>query len=217
MRVFCSVWLLLVSGFLATAQEKLNPFEPEILAFEASDRTNPPPQHGILFIGSSSIRMWKSLAADFPEHPVINRGFGGSQIVDSIHYANRIIFKYHPKQIILYAGGNDIHAGKSAKQVFSDFKDFVRTVRKGLPDTEIDYISIAPNRSRWAEVERVKGANRLIEAYMGKESRLRFINVFPAMLGSDGEPKPDIYLDDKLHMNAKGYELWKGIVRPYLH
>ena len=217
MRVFYSVWLFLVSGFLATAQEKLNPFEPEILAFEASDRTNPPPKHGILFIGSSSIRMWKSLAADFPDHPVINRGFGGSQIVDSIHYANRIIFKYHPKQIILYAGGNDIHAGKSANQVFSDFKDFVKTVRKGLPDTEIDYISIAPNRSRWAEVERVKAANHLIEAYIGKESRLRFINVFPAMLGSDGEPKPDIYLDDKLHMNAKGYELWKGIVRPYLH
>jgi lysophospholipase L1-like esterase len=217
MRALVSVWLLLLSCVLTRAQAKVDAWETEIAAFEAADKTNPPPKNAILFIGSSSIRMWRSLAEDFPEHRVINRGFGGSQIIDSVHYVARIVAPYHPSQIVMYAGGNDIHGGKTPEQVFSDFKDFVGKVRQALPETEIDYISIAPNRSRWAEVKRVKAANRLIEDYIKENRSLRFINVFPHMLGPDGEPKPDIYLEDKLHMNAKGYELWRGIVRPYLH
>jgi lysophospholipase L1-like esterase len=217
MRALVSIWLLLLSSLLGHAQGKPEPWEKEIAAFEAADKTNPPPKNAILFIGSSSIRMWKSLAKDFPEQRVINRGFGGSEIIDSVRNVARIVVPYHPRQIFMYAGGNDIHAGKSPEQVFSDFKEFVGKVRQALPETEIDYISIAPNRSRWAEIERVKAANRLIEEYIKDNRSLRFINVFPHMLGPDGEPKPDIYLEDKLHMNAKGYELWRGIVRPYLH
>jgi hypothetical protein len=217
MRAFLAGWVILFSVLAASAAGKTNRFEADIVAFEKADKTNPPPQNGILFIGSSSIRMWKSLAKDFPEHRVFNRGFGGSEISDSVFFADRIVLPYRPVQIVLYAGGNDIHGGKSPERVFSDFKEFVQVVRKGLPETEIDYISIAPNRSRWAEVDRVKAANKLIEDYIKGKKGLRFINVFPHMLGPDGEPKADIYLEDKLHMNAKGYELWTGLVRPYLH
>ncbi len=191
-------------------------WEKDIAAFEAADKTNPPPKGAILFIGSSSIRMWKSLAKDFPEHKVINRGFGGSEISDSVQFAERIVFPYEPKRIIMYAGGNDINGGKSPERVFADFKAFVEKVRQRLPNTPISYISIAPNPARWAQVEKVKAANALIEEYTQRNPKLSFINVFPRMLGEDGKPLPDIYLQDRLHMNAKGYAIWTSIIRPLL-
>ncbi len=204
-------------GQSATAAKPASlPFAKEIEAFEASDKTNPPPTGAILFIGSSSIRLWTNLAADFPRHRVINRGFGGSQIIDSVNYAERIVLPYQPRLIVLYAGGNDINAGKSPEQVFADYQAFVKKVQAVLPKTRIDYISIAPNPARWAQREKVKTANQLIEAYTKSDPRLTFINVYPKMLGPDGQPLPDIYVADRLHMNAKGYELWKGIVGPYL-
>lgn len=211
-----SLLLLLVSAFLATSQPKPDPWAKEISAFEASDKTNPPPKGATLFIGSSSIRLWKTLAKDFPEHQVINRGFGGSEIIDSVHFANRIAIPYKPRQIVMYAGGNDINAGKSPEQVFADYKAFVATIHAALPKTQIDYISIAPNPARWAQVEKVKAANRLIEQYTKSNSRLGFIDVFSQMLAEDGQPKADIFSNDRLHMNSKGYELWQGIIRPYL-
>jgi hypothetical protein len=190
-------------------------FEKEILAFEASDKTNMPPKNGILFVGSSSIRRWTNLVTDFPKHPVYNRGFGGSQICDSVYYAERIVIPYKPKQIVFYAGGNDIHAKKKPEMVFADFKAFVEKVHKELPETRIDFISIAPNPSRWAEVEEVKATNKMVEDYTKTKKYLGFINVFPSMLGEDGMPK-DIYVADRLHMNPKGYEIWVGIVGPRL-
>jgi lysophospholipase L1-like esterase len=200
----------------AVKQEVIPPFEKEILAFEASDKTNPPPKDAALFIGSSSIRLWKSLAADFPKHKVINRGFGGSHISDSVNYAERIAIPYHPRLIVFYAGGNDIHGGKTPERVFADYKAFVAKIHAALPRTRIAYISIAGNPSRWAEVERVKEANRLIEAHTKTDPRLHFINVFPRMLGEDGQPRPEIFVADRLHMNERGYQLWKEIVGPYL-
>ena len=211
-----SILLVFLSALVVVAQTKPDPWEKEIAAFEASDKTNPPPRNAILFIGSSSIRMWKTLAKDFPDHKVLNRGFGGSQIIDSVHFADRIVIPYHPKQIILYAGGNDINAGKSPEQVLSDYREFVGKIQQALPEAPIDYISIAPNPARWAQVDKVRAANGKIEQYTKEHKGLRFIDAFPRMLGPDGQPKPDIYLDDRLHMNAKGYELWAGIIRPYL-
>lgn len=192
------------------------PFEKEILAFEAADKTNPPPTGAMLFIGSSSIRLWTSLAEDFPKHRVINRGFGGSQIIDSVRYAKRIVLPYKPSLVVLYAGGNDINAGKTPEQVFADYRAFVKTVHEALPKTRIAYISIAPNPARWVQVDRVRAANSMIEAHTRTDDRLAFINVFPKMLGEDGQPRPEIYVADRLHMNPKGYELWRGIVGPIL-
>lgn len=192
------------------------PFEKEILAFEAADKTNPPPAGVTVFIGSSSIRLWTSLADDFPKHRVINRGFGGSQIIDSVRYAKRIVIPYKPRLVVLYAGGNDINGGKTAEQVAADYRAFVKTVHDALPATRIAYISIAPNPARWAQADRVRAANALIEAHTRTDERLTFINVFPKMLGEDGQPRPEIYVADRLHMNPKGYEIWRGIVGPVL-
>ncbi len=192
-------------------------WEPDIAAFEAADRTNPPPKKAILFIGSSSIRLWKSLAQDFPRHNVLNRGFGGSEIADSVQFAERIVIPYQPRLIVLYAGGNDINGGKSSEQVFADFKTFVAKVHEKLPRTRIAYISIAPNPARWAQVERVRATNKLIADYVKKNPRrLDFIDVFPHMLGADGLPKPDIFVEDRLHMNANGYKLWTALVQKHL-
>lgn len=192
------------------------PFAKEINAFTAADATNPPPRSAILFVGSSSIRLWKTLAQDFPDLRVVNRGFGGSQIIDSVNYADRVILPHKPRHIVLYAGGNDINAKKTPQQVFADFQAFVAKIHAELPRTRISYISIAPNPARWTQVNNVREANRLIEEYTRHDSRLGFINVFPHMLGSDGQPLPDIYVADRLHMNPKGYEIWKGIVGPHL-
>src|SRR4051812_38906459 len=129
---------------LAVAAETNHNFgkwEKEIAAFEAMDHTNPPPKNGLVFIGSSTVRMWKSLAQDFPEQRVINRGFGGSEIVDSTHFAERVIFPYAPRMVFLRAGGNDLWAGKSAEQVFADYKEFVAKMQAQLPEAEIVFIA----------------------------------------------------------------------------
>ena len=221
-RILSGIWVAFLTlpwlAPLIAAQPATNalPFAADIAAFEASDKTNPAPTGTILFIGSSSIRLWKTLAQDFPDHKVINRGFGGSKVIDSVNYAERIVLPYKPRLIVLYAGGNDINGGKSPEQVFADYKTFVAKVHAALPQTRIAYISIAPNPARWAQVERVKTANQLIETHTKTDPRLAFINTFPKMLGDDGQPKPDIYVKDRLHMNEKGYSIWKEIVAPYL-
>lgn len=191
-------------------------FKQEIEAFLSGDTTNPPPKKAILFIGSSSIRLWKNVAADFPKHRVINRGFGGSEISDSIAYADRIVMPYKPRLIVLYAGGNDINGGKTPEVVFEDFKRFAAKVRQSLPRTKIAYISIAGNPSRWAQVDRVRKANSLIAEFAKTDKRLAYINVFDAMLGDDGLPRPNIFLNDRLHMNEQGYAIWKRVVEPFL-
>jgi lysophospholipase L1-like esterase len=191
-------------------------WEKDIQAFEAADKASPPPPGGILFIGSSSIRLWKTLGQDFPNQPVLNRGFGGSRVPDSTWFAPRIVLPYRPRLIVMYAGGNDINDGRSAEQVASDFTQFVETVRKSLPATRIAYISIAGNPARWAQVDRVRQANKLIESYTTRTPNLAFIDIFPHMLDASGQPRPELFVEDRLHMNAAGYAIWTRIVAPFL-
>jgi lysophospholipase L1-like esterase len=186
-----------------------------IAAYEANDQTNPPPKNGIVFVGSSSILKWKTLAADFPDLPVINRGFGGSQLADAVNFADRIVIKYQPREVVVYAGGNDLNAGKSPEMVYGDFVALMRQLHAGLPHAQLAFISSAPNLARWSQVEKVKRLNLLAENYC-RHHDIFFINVFPLMLGTDGKPKPDIYVADGLHMNAKGYAIWRAAVAPYL-
>ncbi len=201
--------LLLAPAFADEASKK---WEKDIAAFEAKDKENPPEKGAIVFVGSSSIRFWTTLAEDFPHHRVINRGFGGSQITDSVEFADRIVIPYAPRMVVMYAGGNDLNAGKPPEQVFADFKAFEQKVHRALPDTEIAYISIAPNPKRWAQVENVKALNQSVADYCTATPKTKFINVFPAMLGPDGLPKPDIFRTDRLHMVDKGYRIWTEIV-----
>jgi lysophospholipase L1-like esterase len=191
-------------------------WEKDIAAFEAADREHPPEKGGIVFVGSSSIRFWTTLAEDFPHHRVLNRGFGGSQIADSVYFADRIIVPYAPRMVVLYAGGNDLNAGKSPERVFGDFQAFFQKVRTALPEADIACISIAGNPKRWTQVEEVKATNGLIAAFLKTQPRAHFINVFPRMLGPDGLPLPDIFREDRLHMNPKGYVIWRDLVGPYL-
>jgi len=219
-RPIAIILSLLVGTLLARVQQETpaNPahWETAIQAFEAADKASPPPTGGIVFIGSSSIVLWKSLATDFPGMPVLNRGFGGSQIPEVTFFVGRIVTPYKPRQVVVYCGGNDINAGRSADDVLHDVQALVRAIHGAQPTTRIAYISIAPNPSRWPQIETVRAANRAVRAWMATDPRLTFIDVFAAMLGADGLPKPDIFVADRLHMNAKGYEIWRAVVGPHL-
>ena len=191
-------------------------WEKEIAVYEAKDREKMPAKGGVLFVGASSIRMWKSLEKDFPEHNMINRGFGGSQIADSTHFAERIIFPYEPKMIFLRAGGNDIHAGKAVQSVFEDFKQFVAKVKGKLPESDIVYISMSPAPARWEEREKNKQLNGMIEAFCKETPRLKYVETYDMTLNSDGSAREELFVKDRLHFNEEGYKLMAERVRPLL-
>lgn len=192
------------------------PFLQDIIKFEAADAKNPPVKGGVVFVGSSSIVLWKTLKTDFPKHNVINRGFGGSQLSDSVQYAHRIVTPYEPSMVVLFAGTNDIAAGKSAETVFADYKEFVGKVREKLPAVPIAYISISPAPSRWKHIDDIRKVNSMIENYAKSQKGLAFINTYKHMLNSEGGPKPELFVDDQLHMNEKGYVIWKDVVGGFL-
>ncbi|MEJ7712361.1 MAG: SGNH/GDSL hydrolase family protein [Pyrinomonadaceae bacterium] len=223
-RVF-QLWLLLLClSFVASVNPPAQAqraaaacdakWESEIQKFEASDRESAPPRGATLFIGSSSIRLWSDLKSDFSSAAVLNRGFGGSEIADSTCFVDRIVAPYKPSMIFLYAGGNDLANGKSPQQVFANFQAFVTRVQLDLPETRIAFISIAPNPARWHMVESVKTTNALVKEFTSRDSKLSYVDVFTPMLGADGKPRPELFVEDRLHMNRKGYELWRSILQP---
>lgn len=214
----CVVLLTFVTAARLSAEEKSpsRRWEQTIEQFEAADRKSPPPEGAILFIGSSSIVRWKTLAEDFSEHKVINRGFGGSQIADATYFADRIVIPYKPRLIVLRSGSNDIAAGKSPEQVLADFQAFVAAVRAGLPKVRIVFLSSNPSLLRWANFPKETKANELIRAYCTPERNLDYINIVPGMLGPDGKPRPELYAADRLHPNAEAYKLWAAELRPHL-
>ncbi|GAA4453147.1 SGNH/GDSL hydrolase family protein [Nibrella saemangeumensis] len=185
-------------------------------AFEKQDSLLMPPPGGIVFTGSSSVTMWRSLQQDFPGKVLVNRGFGGSQLVDANHYFDRIVAKYQPKQVFLYSGENDIAAKQTPEQVYERFKVFARNMKTQLPKAELVYISMKPSVSRWNQYPAMQKANRKIKRYAFWHPRVKFVDVGPVMLGTDGKPRPDIFLKDNLHMNRTGYELWIKVLEPHL-
>jgi lysophospholipase L1-like esterase len=207
---------LIAAAVRAATTQPAHAFERDIEAFEAADRKQMPPADATLFIGSSTIRLWTTLATDFPEFPTINRGFGGSQIADSTFYADRIVFPYHPKRIVFYAGDNDLAARKSPQQVADEFAAFVQKVRSQLPTTPIYFISIKPSLLRWKIVDKIREANRLIAQNIAADPSLHYVDVFTPMLGPDGKPRKELFRWDGLHMVRAGYELWISILKPVL-
>ncbi len=191
-------------------------WEPEIAAYEAEDRISMPPKGGVLFIGSSTIRLWKTLAEDFPNHKVINRGFGGSEIVDATHFADRIIFPSEPKQIFLRAGGNDIHNGRLPKEVAADFAEFVRVVRTRLPKTEIFFIPVSPAPARWGESDKYRALNKTIRKMALSMPRVGYVDAHDISISPEGKARPELFVKDKLHFSPEGYKLLAESVRPYL-
>jgi lysophospholipase L1-like esterase len=191
-------------------------WEKDIAAFEAADRNSPPPKNAVLFVGSSTIVRWTTLQRDFPQVPIINRGFGGNQIVDSTHFADRMIVPYQPRMVFLRAGGNDINAGKSAEQVFEDFKAFVATVQAKLPKTEIVFIGLAPSIARWEQRDATKKLNALVADYVKRTPRLKYIDSYDISLDAKGQPRPELFVEDKLHFSPAGYRLLVERVRPHI-
>lgn len=190
-------------------------WEPNIQRFEAADRKSPPPKDGIVFIGSSSIVGWDT-AKSFSDLPVVNRGFGGSQLADSVRYADRILIPYRPKTVVLYAGDNDIASGKKPEQVAADYRAFVEKVHKALPQAKIIYVAIKPSMKRWPLWDKIQQANALIQAEAKKDERLVFLDVTKPMLGADGKPRQELFKPDNLHLNPEGYKLWNDLLRPHL-
>ncbi len=190
-------------------------FKDEIDRFEAWDRQNSPPREPVLFVGSSSIRMWPT-AESFPELAVINRGFGGSHASDVNHFAERIVLKYAPRVIVFYAGDNDIADGKSPERVAGDFERFVATVHAKLPNTEIIYLPIKPSLLRWQLWPQMQATNALVKQFIDGQARLAYVDTATPMLGADGKPRRELFLADGLHMNAQGYQIWSDLLRDQL-
>ncbi len=205
----------LVAGLLLLQDDPFKRWERVIGEFEEKDRKNPPPKGGILFAGSSSIRKWK-LDQSFPDLKTINRGFGGSEIVDSTHFADRIILPHKPRIVVLYAGDNDVFRGKSPEQVLEDYRAFVKKIYGALPKTRLLFLAIKPSFKRATLAESMGAANALIRKESEKDERLEFIDVATPMRKDDGTLRKDVFLEDGLHLNEKGYALWAKVLAPRL-
>jgi lysophospholipase L1-like esterase len=216
---FGLIFLPSLAAVTQTKGEKptTNKWETDIAAFEAQDAKSSPPHGAVLFVGSSSIRLW-NLKESFPDLQTINRGFGGSELADSVRYADRIVIKHRPSVVVLYAGDNDIAAGKSPKRILSDFQQFVRVVQCRLPDTKIIYIAVKPSIQRWSLIDKIRETNRLIHDDIAgqKSDKLAFLDIEKPMLGDDGKPRADLLQNDGLHLNRDGYKLWASLLRPLL-
>ena len=191
-------------------------WEPDIAQFEAQDRASPPRPGSIVFVGSSSIRMWTTLHRDFPGVPVLNRGFGGSEAGDVAEFAERIVVPYRPPVVVFYAGDNDLNAGKSPAQVLAAFQSFVATVHRDLPRTRIVFVSIKPSIARWSIVDKMRAANQLVRDYVRTDDRLRYVDVFTPMLDASGQPRRELYIEDGLHMTPAGYAIWRDLIAPVI-
>ncbi len=185
--------------------------------FAEQDQEHPAPSGGVVFVGSSSIRLW-DLEKSFPEMQPkpLNRGFGGSQLVDSIQRAEELVLKHKPRLVLVYAGDNDIAAGKDAPRVVNDFRKLASLVKQHLPEVQIAYIAIKPSIARWNLQETMADANHQIAERCGSDEQLTFVDVWLPMLGDDGKPRPELFRDDGLHLNDKGYQLWTSLVAPVI-
>jgi lysophospholipase L1-like esterase len=195
----------------AAAQDR---WEKDVAAFEAADLASPPPKGEILFIGSSTIRLW-DLKTSFPDLKTINRGFGGSEMADSTRYVDRLVVPHSPRIVVVYAGDNDI-MGIASEQIVIAFERFVRAVHAKLPETKILYIGIKPSLLRWGQVDRMRQANAMIRQFCERDDRLGFVDTDNAMLGWDEKPRKELYVADGLHLTAAGYQILTALVRPLL-
>ena len=219
MRIAGYLLLSLVAlalGDDTTAERDPARWEEAIQRFEEWDAKNSVPQDAVLFAGSSSIVGW-STGRDFPELPVINRGFGGSYISEVSHFFGRIVAPYKPAVIVFYAGDNDIADDKSPARVLDDYQKFVGLVRDQLPGTRVVFITIKPSLARWSKWPQMHEANELIRKLSAAEDDLYFADIAAPMLGSDGRPRAELFLKDGLHLNEAGYRLWTSVVAPLVN
>ena len=192
-------------------------WEAAIKKFEDADRTSPPPKNGVVFVGSSSIVRW-NLQEAFPElgTAAINRGFGGSVTADAVHYVDRIVIPYQPRMVVLYSGDNDLVTSDTPEQIAAHYKEFLDKVHRSLPQARVVVISIKPSIQRWAAIDKARAANALIRAACAAQPGVAYLDVEGPMLGADGKPRPELYVQDGLHMTPEGYKIWTAALRPLL-
>jgi lysophospholipase L1-like esterase len=208
---------LIVFSFIHSCRESDNkPFYSEIQDFKKQDQKQFPPKDAILFVGSSSIRMWENIQSYFPGYTIIQRGFGGSGLNDAILYANDIILPYQPRQIVIYSGENDIAMDASPTDVLQRFTKLFKLIREKLPEVSIIYVSIKPSPSRQKYMPEMEQANVMIRQFLSGYPETVYVDIFHPMLGSDGKPRKELFIGDELHMNRKGYELWRDAIAPHL-
>ena len=185
--------------------------------FAAADRRGLPASGGVLFVGSSSIRLWDRLEEDFQDLPtVIKRGFGGSRLSDCSDNLARLVLPYKPRDIIVYAGDNDLAEGATPADVLASFERFVDGVQRELPQVRIAYVSIKPSPLRVALLDSARATNELIRAFAAQRANVAYIDVYSRMLGADGQPRADLFGPDRLHLNRDGYALWRREIGRHL-
>ncbi len=210
---FLTLLAFLVVAFQLNAQ---NGLANEIKAFKKQDSLQAPPKNPVLFVGSSSFRLWHNVQADFPGYTILNRGFGGSTLPDVIKYADDIISPYKPKQIVIYCGENDIASDATTAQiVFDRFEQLFTLIRKKMPKVPIAFVAMKPSPSREKYLAKLIEANQLIKNYLAKQSKAAYIDIVPLMM-QNGISDESLYGNDRLHMNAKGYAIWQKAIQPYL-
>jgi lysophospholipase L1-like esterase len=210
--------LIVFLVFFGFSNAQPAPFHADIQRFKTQDSIHFPPKSAILFVGSSSFTKWTDVQNYFPGYTIINRGFGGSSLPHLIRYAEDIIFPYAPRQVVIYCGDNDLAASDtvSAQIVLNRFRQLFVLIREKLPAVSIAFVSIKPSPSRQRLMPKMREANLLIKKYLKQKKNTAFIDVYHKMLNKDGTPLEDIFLEDKLHMNAKGYAIWQKVMQPYL-
>lgn len=192
-------------------------FWDDIQQFKHKDSISMPPKNGVLFVGSSSFTNWKELETVFKDYRAINRGFGGSTLAQANYYIADLVYPYEPKQVVIYSGENDIASDHiSALQTLDRFSAFFTNIRKKFPNTVITYISIknSPSRKNYAEI--MTHANLLIKNYLANYKNTSFVDVNSKMLTKDKELRPELFLEDMLHLNSAGYAIWIKEIKPYL-
>ena len=216
-KIILLVLVILFYRILVHAQEKL-PFWKEVHEFKQQDSVNFPAANQVLFIGSSSFTNWKDFQDYFPSHLILNRAFGGSSLTDLILYRYDILYAYQPKQILIYCGENDFAASDtiSVETVVNRFKVLFELIRSKYKNIPVAYVSMKPSPSRALLMPKFAAANRQIKNYLIQKRKTTFIDVYSKMLNADGTPISAIFLEDKLHINAKGYDIWKKEIKKVL-
>jgi lysophospholipase L1-like esterase len=200
------------------AQNNKPAFWNDIQQFRKMDSVQAPPSNAILFVGSSSFTRWTDVQSYFPGYTIINRGFGGSTLADVLRYEEDVIFKYNPKEIVIYCGENDVASSDTitAKTVYNRFTELFSEIRAVYPNVQVVFISLKPSPSRWHMRDKAIATNEMIENYLKKQKNAEFIDVWKPMLGPDGKPRQELFVEDNLHMNAKGYAIWQKLIQPTL-
>ncbi len=206
---------LLIFSF--TRGQNTNHFASEVAAIQKKyDTLIDPDKETIVFVGSSSIRMWHDLQKRFPEHQIVNAGFGGSQASDLLLYTNELILNYKPKKVFLYEGDNDIFAGKKSDEIIADMMQIIQKIKAQNPSTKVVLLSAKPSLARWKYRRRYKKLNRHFKKLSSQDAHIDYIDLWSPMLNKRKVMK-DIFIEDGLHMNAKGYAIWYNTIKPFIN